>query len=49
MIAPSTMTSAEVAKATYEQLVDAYLADGYTREKAEASATMLTDPPFPID
>ena len=49
MIMPGTLTSSQVAKATFEQLVDAYLADGYSREAAEASAAMLTNPPFPID
>lgn len=49
MIAPTTMTSVEVAAATFDELVDAYVRDGYGRDSAEAKASMLTNPPFPID
>lgn len=49
MIAPTSMTSSQVASASFEELVDAYKSDGYSQESAETKAAMITDPPFPVD
>lgn len=49
MILPQTLSEKEVATASREVLVAAYLKDGLSPETAEAYAAMVQDPPFPID
>lgn len=42
MIVPTSLSGSAFDKATYDELVAAYLADGFTRESAEAYAYVAT-------